>query len=112
MILAFYMYSFIQVLLIYMFTYVLLMKLLIIGAFSGKVSRRFLECFGEVSGWFRSGFGQVSERFRDGFGKVSGRFRRGFGEVSIAPPCPAIENVQKSFVFSEPDRIRIPLRPA
>ena len=77
MILAFYMYSFIQVLLTYMFIYVLLMKLLILGAFSGKVSRR----------------------FREGFGEVPRRFRGGFGEVSIAPPCPAIENVKKDVSF-------------
>ena len=88
MILAFYMYSFIQVLLTYMFIYVLLMKLLIIGAFSGEVSRR-----------FREGFGEVSGRFREGFGEVPRRFRGGFGEVSIAPPCPAIENVKKEVSF-------------
>ena len=88
MILAFYMYSFIQVLLIYMFIYVLLMKLLIIGAFSGEVSTR-----------FREGFGEVSGRFREGFGEVPRRFRGGFGEVSIAPPCPAIENVKKEVSF-------------
>ena len=99
MILAFYMYSFIQVLLIYMFIYVLLMKLLIIGAFSGEVSRRFREGFGEVSGRFRGGFGEVSGRFREGFGEVPRRFRGGFGEVSIAPPCPAIENVKKEVSF-------------
>ena len=88
MILAFYMYSFIvQVLLTYMFIYVLLMKLLIAGAFSGKVSRRFREGFGEVSERFRGGFGQVSGRFRGGFGKVSGRFRGGFGEVSGRFQC-------------------------
>ena len=71
-----------------MFIYVLLMKLLIIGAFSGEVSRR-----------FREGFGEVSGRFREGFGEVPRRFRGGFGEVSIAPPCPAIENVKEEVLF-------------
>ena len=73
-----------------MFIYVLLMKLLIIGAFSGEVSRRFREGFGEVSGRFREGFGEVPRMF------FSGRFREGFGEV---PPCPAIENVKKEVSF-------------
>ena len=103
MILAFYMYSFIQVLLIYMFIYVMLMKLLIIGVFSGEVSTRFREGFGEVSGRFREGFGQVSGRFRGGFGKVSGRFRGGFGEVSGRFLSPRLarpsKTLKKKFCF-------------
>ena len=55
--------------------------------------------FGAVSERFRAGFGEVSGRFREGFGEVPRRFRGGFGEVSIAPPCPAIENVKKEVSF-------------
>ena len=80
---------------------------------NASLTRRFRGGFGEVSGRFRAGFGEVSGRFREGFGEVPRRFRGGFGEVSIAPPCPAIENVEKEVsFFSEPDRIRIPIRPA
>ena len=91
-----------------MFIYVLLMKLLIIGVFSGKVLEWFRKGFGEVSASFGKGFGRFSGGVRKGFGKVagrfrgcffgevSGRFREGFGEVPI---CPAIENVKKEVWF-------------